>query len=225
MVENARIDGRTRDTRDRIRRVATDLFFSAGFSATSVREITAACSVTPGALYNHYGSKEAILVDIFDQTMAEIDDVVTTVMQEADTASGKLALMALAVTNYHAAKREHGSIILNQSNWLPDKHQRARDDWFRGYRRGLERLLAEGVAAGEMVVPLDGELDGALALTAKGLFDMWTQIGAWFRPGGPVSSTDAARTYARLSLQALGAPAQDAAIDAACAKHLSALTG
>lgn len=37
---------------------ADDVVFGQGATATTVREITSACEPTPGALYNHFCSKD-----------------------------------------------------------------------------------------------------------------------------------------------------------------------
>src|SRR5262245_55098829 len=42
----------------RIADAAIELFYRNGATATSVRDITAACGLSPGALYNHFSSKE-----------------------------------------------------------------------------------------------------------------------------------------------------------------------
>jgi len=40
---------------------AIELFYSRGSLATTVREITGACGLTQGALYNHFTSKDHLL--------------------------------------------------------------------------------------------------------------------------------------------------------------------
>ena len=45
----------------RIAEAAIELFYNRGAPATSVRDITAACGLTSGALYNHFSSKEQLL--------------------------------------------------------------------------------------------------------------------------------------------------------------------
>lgn len=47
-------------TRTAILNAARDLFLRQGYHATSVRQITTAAGIVPGALYNHFPSKEAI---------------------------------------------------------------------------------------------------------------------------------------------------------------------
>ncbi len=45
----------------RLAGAAVELFYRQGALATSVRQITEACGLSPGALYNHFESKEQLL--------------------------------------------------------------------------------------------------------------------------------------------------------------------
>lgn len=52
-------------TRDRVARVALQLFVERGVDGTTVRDIAAAAGVAEGSLYRHYASKEALAWDLF----------------------------------------------------------------------------------------------------------------------------------------------------------------
>ena len=45
----------------KIAEAAVELFYRKGAPGTTVREITAACGLSPGALYNHFDSKDHLL--------------------------------------------------------------------------------------------------------------------------------------------------------------------
>ena len=53
-------------TKERIKRTAEKMFIEKGYVATTLRDITAKAGVTTGAFYKHYGSKEEILISIFN---------------------------------------------------------------------------------------------------------------------------------------------------------------
>lgn len=59
------------DNRQRILEAAEQLFAAQGFSATSVREIVQAASVTPPVLYYYFGSKEELLLTLLDERLDE----------------------------------------------------------------------------------------------------------------------------------------------------------
>ncbi|MGO4588867.1 TetR/AcrR family transcriptional regulator [Paenarthrobacter sp. 2TAF44] len=50
-----------KDTRERLLAAAMPAFASDGFKATTIRSLAAAVKITPGAVYAHFDSKEAIL--------------------------------------------------------------------------------------------------------------------------------------------------------------------
>lgn len=63
--------------RDTIRAIATNLFASKGFAATSTREICQGAGVTKPVLYYHFGNKEhlykEIIFDTFNDYVKELD--------------------------------------------------------------------------------------------------------------------------------------------------------
>lgn len=58
-------------TRERVLNIAEELFFTQGYSETSMREIARAACVTPTAIYRHFAGKEAVLKDIIDPVITE----------------------------------------------------------------------------------------------------------------------------------------------------------
>lgn len=60
------VSGKAVLTKERIKRTAEKMFIEKGYVATTLRDITAKAGVTTGAFYKHYGSKEEILISIFN---------------------------------------------------------------------------------------------------------------------------------------------------------------
>ena len=59
-------------TRQHIIDVATQLFTKSGYEATSIEAILSACSVSRGALYHHFSSKDALFLAVLEATEREI---------------------------------------------------------------------------------------------------------------------------------------------------------
>lgn len=70
------MSGRRTDTRERIQKVALDLFSEQGYEKTSLREIAERLGVTKAALYYHFRTKEGILDSIVGDLAAEIDRLI-----------------------------------------------------------------------------------------------------------------------------------------------------
>ncbi|MDN3353275.1 TetR/AcrR family transcriptional regulator [Actinomadura sp. DC4] len=64
-------------TRERIQAVAVELFAEHGYEKTSLREIAERLDVTKAALYYHFNTKEAIVVSLFEDLIAGIDEIIT----------------------------------------------------------------------------------------------------------------------------------------------------
>ena len=64
------------NTKEKIFEVSLDLFSKKGYDSVSLREIAEEVGIKKSSIYSHYSSKEAILMDIFNQFTKsfEIDD-------------------------------------------------------------------------------------------------------------------------------------------------------
>jgi AcrR family transcriptional regulator len=73
-------------TRERIQAVAVELFAEHGYDKTSLREIAERLDVTKAALYYHFNTKEAIVVSLFEDLIAGIDEIIDWGEQQPRTA-------------------------------------------------------------------------------------------------------------------------------------------
>jgi AcrR family transcriptional regulator len=72
-------------TRERIQAVAVELFAEHGYDKTSLREIAERLDVTKAALYYHFNTKEDIVVSLFDDLIAGMDEVIDWAMDQPRT--------------------------------------------------------------------------------------------------------------------------------------------
>ena len=72
-------------TRRAIRRTALDLFTAHGFDAVTVEQITEAADVAPMTFYRHFGTKQALVLDIAltDQIARALDRLSDTLDDRA----------------------------------------------------------------------------------------------------------------------------------------------
>ncbi|HRW38557.1 MAG TPA: helix-turn-helix domain-containing protein, partial [Aquihabitans sp.] len=70
---------RRAETRSRLLGAAADLFARKGFHATSAEAVASAADRTTGALYDHFGGKEGLLVGLLElwieQTIVDLSGV------------------------------------------------------------------------------------------------------------------------------------------------------
>ena len=74
-----------RDTRERIQRVALELFTEQGYDKTSLREIAERLGVTKAALYYHFKSKEELAESILTARLDEMDQMIEWLQERPRT--------------------------------------------------------------------------------------------------------------------------------------------
>ena len=76
------------DTRERILDVAEGLFMQYGYEATSMRSITGAAEVNLAAVNYHFGSKEALLREVFRRRLAWLNQQRLQALDRLEEAAG-----------------------------------------------------------------------------------------------------------------------------------------
>lgn len=193
------------DLRQRLVDAATHLFYARGAAVTSVRDITGACGVTPGALYHHFASKEELLfVVVRDIHLGLAEGLAEVRAAQADPVV-ELGVLVQVVVSRHARNKERARVANREYRLLTG----ARLQEVVDLRLLLLRQLAECVRSGvaQDVLSLPPGLSPALLATA--VFDMAVQVSEWFVDGRSVTSAELARQYARLAYRMAGVEPPD----------------
>ncbi len=207
-MSTTKTDARQTDTAQRILGVATELFFTNGYPATSVRQIMQACNVTAGSLYNHFGSKEDVLYAILMGSLHDSVEALLRAFEAADdNATAQLRALVRAISTFHSERQLEG--LVSQTEWRHLPTERAVDVLAqqKRIRRLFETCLERGIADGEFTlasVSVDPDI------TAKSILDLCINAGKWFRPQGRLDSAELARQHVELVTQMVGARAADA---------------
>ncbi len=188
-------------TQEEIRRAAVRLFAQLGYHATSMRAIAAAAGVQPAAIYHWYENKEAILVELQDDFMAQLEARV-----DAAVAGQRRPALRLA-----AAVREHVVFHGRHQRWAfaTDSEIRALGESARAalvakrdaYQARFTEAIRDGIR--------DGELRTSEARVATyAILLQCTGVDLWFDPAGPLSLEEVAELHVELVLGSLQASPQ-----------------
>ena len=168
-----------------------------------MRNIAGAAGLTPGALYWHFPSKEAILYDILASLSDEWHAVVEEVMREP-TPGAQLASFVCEQIHWelrladegHALLAVHGPDQLKQflTAEQRDLISRRQDVHFEA----LEAILREGVADGSF-------RDMDTRLTAHAIHDMGSRVPGWWKPDGGIAASTVATAYKELVMRMVAA--------------------
>jgi AcrR family transcriptional regulator len=176
---------------------ALRLFHEKGYHATSMQDIAAALGLYKGSLYHYIGSKEDLLLQVFERAMASLlADVERIVADASLPARTQLQLVVQAHVSAVADNRDALSVYLHEFRALAgeslDKVRAQRER----YRELVETIVSRGVKSGEFVTPDVG-------IATLGLLGMCNWVAQWFQPGGRLAARDVGRLFAELALEGL----------------------
>lgn len=164
---------RNGSVRERLLHAAIDWFSTRGYAATSIREIVEAAGVTKPALYYHFESKEGIYRAILDAVADTLEATLAGSLGGPGTVRERVERLFLAM--YTIFEREKPAVrFLNSVFWGPKQGAPTFD--FRTVNRtfmsALEKLVAEGIASGELRRVDPGDVSRILAAVLSHSMDL-----------------------------------------------------
>ncbi|MEU0466265.1 TetR/AcrR family transcriptional regulator [Amycolatopsis sp. NPDC006131] len=191
-----------RHPRERLQEAGTLLFYEKGFHATSVRDITEACGLTAGSLYNHFASKEDVLYSIIMDAHAALDRRLGSVPPDAPPAERLRGLVEGFVLHHTRLSRE--AMVGDEWRALDEEHrEEVRENRLR-VRALFEDTLRTGAKSGDFSLP-PLTVGDPVRMAAMAILDMGFRVAGWFHPDGSVPDTEFARFYANLIVRSVAA--------------------
>ncbi|QHF39406.1 hypothetical protein PspS34_14575 [Pseudomonas sp. S34] len=166
-------------TKERILRIAAELFSTRGFHATGMAELEKATGLGRGALYYHIGSKEELLFEITSRYLRVLIAEGIPLCESDLPAEDKFRQFSTIVMRtivIHLAEmtvcfREVYSVIGARQTELLDLH--------RQYEKLWSQILKAGVS--------EGTFHTSDSLAVKAILGIHHYSYLWIKPGGPRS--------------------------------------
>lgn len=159
---------------------AVRLFQQKGYHATSMQDIADAVGLQKGSLYHYISSKEDLLVEIFNDALAQYNARLSEIVALNLPVRSRLE----RAIRYHVEGIAENlgvlTIFLRESYALTPEQQAKVAEGTARYNRMFEELLSEGVRTGE-IRDLDPKLVTRTILGAANWFYRW------YRPEGRMS--------------------------------------
>jgi AcrR family transcriptional regulator len=172
------MQARSEKTRSRILSNAMTLFGRQGYDASGVAGICASAKVSKGAFYHHFGSKQAVFLNLLEDWLATVElDLAGALAHAPNVAEGLLGMAERTRAIFSAADGRL-SIFLEfwaQARKDPEVWRRVIEP-FRRYREMFAVVLRRGMAEGSLRV-VDPETAAqalvamAVGLIMQGVFD------------------------------------------------------
>lgn len=186
----------TRSVREKIRAAAVQLFAEMGYHAAPLRNIAELAGIQAASIYYHYPSKQALLVEIMDTYMRQLNASLEQIIARPTGVADRLYEAIASHIRLHTTHKAEFFIIDTEIRALEGEHREhilaLRDQ----YEHTLQRLLQEGVE-NEVVRPTD------VKVTSYALIAMCTEVAAWFRSPGRLTVQQVIDIYSQLIAQGL----------------------
>jgi AcrR family transcriptional regulator len=182
--------------KQQIEDVASGLFSTKGYAATSVRDIARAIDLQGGSLYAHINSKEDVLWNIVSRAAERFHMAVRPLANAEEPVPERLRKMIHAHVHVITDDSEHALVFLHEWRFLSAERrtQIARQrDAYEAYWRAV---IAEGMVEGEL-----RDCDPKMA--GLGVLSALNGIAQWYRPHGPLAPDAIAASFADLFLSGL----------------------
>ncbi|HEY7009020.1 MAG TPA: TetR/AcrR family transcriptional regulator [Jatrophihabitantaceae bacterium] len=168
-----------------------------GYHGTTVRDVARRVGVTVPALYYHHGSKQGMLVALFDVAMADLLQRVELALADAGVDPQMRFRNIVEAIALHMTYRRDLAMIDSELRYL-DPESRAH---YVAQRDKVQRLLNKAISDGSKVGifhvahPVD---------TTRALLGMLLAIATWYRADPRLSPTQLAERYVEIALNTVG---------------------
>jgi len=197
----------------RIAEAAIDLFYERGAAGTTVRDITSACGLTAGALYNHFASKEDLLFILIRDVHLQVEEQLVIALASAGhEPADQLAFAVQLLVAQAAGLRKESRVANREFTRLTTARRQEIVAIRRRLRDRLTDVLGAGAEAGTFTL-IGTEDRGDAALTANVIATMCSNISEWTRRNYPMSMTDLQHRYVQMALRLVGAKQECAGHD------------
>lgn len=133
-------------TRQRLIRVALELFTTRGYHDTTTAQIAKKAGIAEGTIYKHFSSKQQLLNELYRAAQRWATRVVQEAPRKADAGTARAQLTAVAHGLVDGAAQESAIVklgLLESLSAILDEESRRTE---REFRTALERIVAEGKA-------------------------------------------------------------------------------
>lgn len=186
----------TRSVREKIRAAAVQLFAEMGYHAAPLRDIASLAGIQAASIYYHYPSKQALLVEIMDTYMRQLNESLEQIISRSAGVAERLYEAIASHIRLHTTYKAEFFIIDTEIRALEGESREQILALRDQYEHLLQRLLQEGVDQG-VLRPTD------VKVTSYAVIAMCTEVASWFRIPGRLTVQQVIDIYSQIIAQGL----------------------
>ncbi|MET9676468.1 TetR/AcrR family transcriptional regulator [Streptomyces sp. NPDC006482] len=176
---------------------AVEAFAERGYHATTTRDIAGRAGMSPAALYIHYKTKEELLHRISRIGHDKALEILRAAADGDGTATERLSDAVRSFVRWHAERHTTARVVQYEFDALGPEHRAEIVELRRESDAAVRRIIEEGVAAGEFVVP---DVSG----TTIAVLSLCIDVARWFTTQGRRTPDEIGALYADLVLRMVG---------------------
>ncbi|MDF1727910.1 MAG: TetR/AcrR family transcriptional regulator, partial [Sulfitobacter sp.] len=165
-----------------------------GYAAVSMRAIAREVGVQAGALYNYTPDKQTLL---FELMRDHLEELLSAPPPAGPTPAARLHDFVSFHIRFHADRPEEVFIAYMELRNLTPQNFAVIEELRGRYEDRLERVLSEGVAAGDFAA-------ADTKIVTLALIAMLTGVNTWFRAEGRLSLEEVVALYWEMVRKAVG---------------------
>ena len=185
-----------RSVREKILAAAVQLFAEFGYHAATMRDIARVTGIQAASIYYHYANKQALLVEIMDTHMRNLNTNLERITHHQANIQQRLHEAIANHIRLHTTYKSEFFIIDTEIRALEGENRGAILALRDRYEALLQALLREGMEQG-IFRPVD------IKVASYALIAMCTEVAAWFRPDGRLSVQQVIDIYTQMITEGL----------------------
>ncbi|MGB7287449.1 MAG: TetR/AcrR family transcriptional regulator [Salaquimonas sp.] len=186
------------DTRRNLREAALRLFSNSGYAAVSMRMIAKEVDLQAGALYHHFPTKQALLVDLMESHMHAL---LLAWEKESKNFTDPVSALEGFIRfhiRFHFDKQDEVFISYMELRNLEEDGLAQMQKLRRYYEGFLRKIISIGKDSGDFTVQ-------DVPVSAMAIISMLTGVNAWFKNNGRLTASQVEEIYVAMALNALSA--------------------
>ena len=162
------------DTKERIVDTASRLFYKQGYNSTGINQVIKEAAVAKASLYQHFPSKEDLLIEYLRVTAISTNQVLQSVFQKHKTPREKVLGLFDFLVKFAKQNEFHGCNFLNITSEIPRDNDKVRSlvkkqkNYIRGMFAEILKPVGKENLADEMYLLFDAAL-----ISSKVYGDLW----------------------------------------------------
>lgn len=167
-----------------------------GFEAMSLRMLAKEVGIQAGSLYNYISNKQEFLYTLMSAVIEDLNLEMAAAMEKLSDPREKLCAFIRVHIDFHTRRKDEVFVGNMELRSLDGDNLKAILNLRRNYELQLDRILAEGLAAG--VFHCRNPKITRLAMIA-----MLTQVANWYDKRGPNTIAELTQEYTYLAFAML----------------------